>query len=252
MKIEELRAYWKSEEEMAVMNGWDFSHIEERYSMGELPWDMAEMIHRYMKDTDRLLDIDTGGGEFLLSLGHSPSLTSASEGWKPNVELCQEKLGGMGIDFHEMTDYSAMPFADEQFDIVTDRHGSYDADEIFRVLKHGGVFITQQVGEQNDRELVDMLLPDAKMQYSGNNLAVQSELFRNAGFEIVEQNEVFRPVKFFDTGALVWFAKIIEWEFIDFSVSKCFDRLLEAERIIHEKGSVDGRIHRFCFVAMKP
>ena len=103
---------------MAVMNGWGFSHIEERYSMGELPWDMTEMIHRYMKDTDKLLDIGTGGGEFLLSLGHSPILTSATEGWKPNVELCQKNLGGIGIDFHEMTNYSAMPFEDEQFDII--------------------------------------------------------------------------------------------------------------------------------------
>ena len=252
MDIEKLREYWKSEEKKAVINGWDFSYIEERYKVGELPWDMTEMIHRYIKDTDRLLDIDTGGGEFLLSLGHSPLLTSAVEGWKPNVELCRKKLGGLGIDFHEMTNYSLMPFDNEQFEIVTDRHGSYDADEVFRVLKHGGIFITQQVGEQNDRELVEMLLPDVKSQYSGHNLAVQTEIFRNADFEIAEQNEVFSPIKFYDSGALVWFAKIIEWEFVGFSVEKCFDRLIEAEKTIQKNGSVEGRIHRFCFVAVKP
>ena len=252
MNIENLRKYWKIEEEKAVMNGWDFSYIENRYSMDELPWDMAELIHKYMKDSDRLLDIDTGGGEFLLSLGHSPLLTSATEGWVPNVELCRKKLGGIGIDFHKMTDYSAMPFDDELFDVVIDRHGSYDANEIFRVLKHGGVFITQQVGEQNDRELSEMLLPNVEIQYAGNNLAVQTEIFKKFGFKIIESNEVFRTIKFYDTGALVWFAKIIEWEFVDFSVEKCFDKLLETERIIQEKGSVDGRIHRFYFVAVKP
>ena len=252
MKNEEFRKYWESEEKKAVMSGWDFSHIKDRYRIGELPWDLTEMIRRYMKDADRLLDIDTGGGEFLLSLGHDPRLTSATEGWKPNVELCQKKLTGLGIDFHEMTDYSAMPFENEQFDIVTDRHGSYDADEIFRVLKHGGKFITQQVGDRNDRELVELLLPDAGMQFSGNNLAVQSEIFRNAGFEIVGQDEVFCPIEFYDIGALVWFARIIEWEFVGFSVEKCFDRLLEAERILQKKGVVSGRIHRFCFTAVKP
>lgn len=252
MNIEKLKEYWTAEEEKAVMNGWDFSHIENRYSMDELPWDMTELIYRYMKKTDRLLDIDTGGGEFLISLGHPPLLTSATEGWKPNVELCREKLGGLGIDFREMTDYSAMPFNDGQFDIITDRHGSYDASEIFRVLKHGGVFITQQVGDRNDRELVELLLPDVQIQFAGNNLSTQSEIFRNAGFEIAEQNEVFRPIKFYDSGALVWFARVIEWEFVSFSVEKCFDRLLDAERIIQENGSVDGSIHRFCFVAMKP
>lgn len=251
MNLEKLRKYWKSEERKAVMRGWDFSEIEDRYRMGVLPWDLTEIIQRYLKDTDRLLDIDTGGGEFLLSLGHAPQLTSATEGWKPNVALCKTKLGGLGIDFHEMSDYSAMPFENEQFDIVTDRHGSYDADEIFRVLKHGGKFTTQQVGNRNDRELVELLLPDTPMPFPDNHLAVQIESFKKAGFEIAEQNEVFCPIAFYDVGALVWFAKVIEWEFVGFSVEKCFDRLLEAQRMIQEKGTVHGNIHRFYFVAVK-
>ena len=35
----------------------------------------------------RLLDMDTGGGEFLLSLGHPFERTAATEGYPPNVEL---------------------------------------------------------------------------------------------------------------------------------------------------------------------
>ena len=158
MNVNELRKYWESVEKEAKIKGWDFSHIEGKFEQCELPWDFSEIIHRYMHDTDRILDIDTGGGEFLLSLGHPCSLTSATEGYPPNVELCRRKLGELGIDFHEMNDYSAMPFADEQFDVVLDRHGAYDADEVYRVLKHGGYFITQQVGEENDRELVELLL----------------------------------------------------------------------------------------------
>lgn len=49
----------------------------------------------------------------------------------------------------------------------------------------------------------------------------------------------------------MWFAKIIEWEFVDFSVDRCFERLLEIEKEIAEKGSVKGNIHRFYFVAKK-
>jgi len=144
MNTNELRKYWKSEEEKAVMTGWDFSYIEGRFSSEEdsLPWDMTAVIDKYRRDNYRLLDIDTGGGEFLLSLGHPYALTSATEGFPPNAALCQEKLGGLGIDFREMSVYSEMPFPDGSFDIVTDRHGSYDADEVFRVLKTGGYFIT--------------------------------------------------------------------------------------------------------------
>jgi len=253
MNIDELRQYWKSEEEKAVIKGWDFSSIEGRFSSEEedLPWNLTDVINRYRRDTYRLLDIDTGGGEYLLSLGHPLALTSATEGFPPNVELCRKKLGALGIDFREMSDYKHMPFPDASFDIITDRHGSYDADELYRVLKPGGWFITQQVGEDNDRELVEMLLPGTKRTFEGHCLSNCAGELKNAGFEILESGEAYRPISFYDTGALVWFAKIIEWEFVGFSVDKCFERLIAAENEIQRTGSVSGRIHRFYVAARK-
>lgn len=56
---------------------------------------------------------------------------------------------------------------------------------------------------------------------------------------------------FFDVGALVWFARIIEWEFPGFSVDSCLDRLLNAQRILERNGCIEGRIHRFLLVARK-
>lgn len=251
MNTKELYNKWKQEEEKAKIIGWDFSYIEGGFHSDEdsLPWNYVEVIKRYMHNNHRILDIDTGGGEFLLSLGHPYQLTSATEGYPPNVELCRKKLGSLGIDFHEMREYSRMPFSDSSFDIIINRHGSYDAGEIFRVLKPNGLFITQQVEEDNDRELVEMLLPDAPKLFSGHNLKSQVDLFKKTGFKILEQGEAFRPITFYDTSALVWFAKIIEWEFVDFSVDRCFDRLLEVEKEISEKGFVCGSIHRFYFVA---
>lgn len=253
MKSSELLSKWKQEEEKAKIIGWDFSYLEGRFHSDEdaLPWNYTDVIKQYMHDNHRILDIDTGGGEFLLSLRHSYQLTSATEGYSPNVELCRKKLGSLGIDFHEMSDYSKMPFADSTFDMVINRHGSYDANEIYRILKSGGLFITQQVGEDNDRELVEMLLPDSPKAFAGHNLKSQTELFEKSGFKILEQGEAFRPIAFYDTAALVWFAKIIEWEFVDFSVDRCFEKLLDVEKKIAQKGSVCGRIHRFYFVAKK-
>lgn len=253
MNTSELLNKWKQEEEKAKIIGWDFSYIEGRFHSDEdsLPWDYEAVIKRCMCDNHRILDIDTGGGEFLLSLEHPYQLTSATEGYPPNVELCRQKLGSLGIDFHEMSDYSKMPFADSSFDVVINRHGSYDAKEIFRILKPDGLFITQQVGEDNDRELVEMLLPDSSKAFTGHNLKSQIELFERAGFKILEQGEAYRPITFYDTAALVWFAKIIEWEFVDFSVDCCFAKLLEVEKEIAQNGSVCGNIHRFYFAAKK-
>ena len=215
----------------------------------DLPWDLTEVLRRYLRPDDRLLDMDTGGGEYLLSLNHPHEKTAATEGWAPNIALCRERLLPLGIDFRPMPDESAMPFDDASFDVILNRHGSYDVRELKRVLKPGGVFVTQQVGRDNDRELVELLMPDAPAPFPEHALAEQAEQFRQAGFTIREQGEVHLPIRFYDVGALVWFARIIEWEFPDFSVDRCREQLFAAEQLCREQGYLEGRIHRFYLVA---
>lgn len=252
MLVEKMEEIWKREEAQAQIHGWDFSHIHGRYDEeNDLPWDYKEIIKTYLKATDELLDIDTGGGEFLLSLKHPADRTAATEGYEPNVELCKKELFPLGIDFREMKEHGKMPFEDGRFDIVINRHGNYNVDELWRILKKGGLFITQQVGEDNDRELVELLLPGTPKPFHGLNLAAQKQLFERAGFEILKGEECFRPIRFFDVGALVWFACIIEWEFPGFSVDKCLENLSKAQKIIDEEGVVTGSIHRYLIVARK-
>lgn len=49
--------------------------------------------------------------------------------------------------------------------MIINRHGDFDAKELYRLLKKGGIFITQQVGSDNDRELVEMVLQDTKKPF---------------------------------------------------------------------------------------
>lgn len=242
---------WLYEESVAQIKGWDFSHIDGRYKEYPLPWEYRDIIGKYLKKTDRLLDIDTGGGEFLMSLGHPSHLTYATEGYAPNVELCKSVFSKRNIHFSEMTDYGKMPFQDEFFDIIINRHGTYNAKEIYRTLKKGGIFITQQVGEDNDRELVELLLHGCKKQFGGHNLENQAGIFEKCGFEILEKDEAFIPMEFYDSGALVWFARIISWEFVGFSVEKCLEELKLADEIIKRDGKVSAYAHRFYFAAKK-
>ena len=70
-RIDALRKEWEEEEKIAHIHGWDFSHINDRYNEEEdLPWDYQTVIEEYLKDDMKILDYDTGGGEFLLSLHH--------------------------------------------------------------------------------------------------------------------------------------------------------------------------------------
>lgn len=252
MNKEYLKSIWKQEEEVAHIHGWDFSHIHGRFEEeDDLPWDYEKIVRQYLKRDLNIMDYDTGGGEFLLSLNHPYSRTAATEGYPPNVELCSEKLLPLGINFKECNNPSQIPFEDESFDLVINRHGNFDARELFRLLRQNGLFITEQVGGDNDRDLVEMVLPKVDKPFSHLNLTEQRRHFEDAGFEIIQAEEAYRPIIFYDIGAFVWFAHIIEWEFPCFSVDKCFEQLLKMQEIVDKDGRIEGTIHRYLIVAKK-
>lgn len=237
---------WKQEENVAHVRGWDFSHIEGRYTEEtDLPWDYRRVVLDALKPEMKLLDVDTGGGEFLLSLGHPYENTSATEAYLPNVRLCAETLLPLGIDFREADGEGPLPFDDSTFDLVANRHGDWNASEIRRVLKKGGTFVSEQVGAENDRELTELLLGKTPTPFPEQSLEKAVKRFREAGFDVLEAQECRRPIQFFDVGALVWFAHVVEWEFPGFSVDRCRERLLNAQRLLERNGCVEGRIHRF-------
>ena len=80
MHGEEMIREWEKEEAVARMVGWDFSHLAGRYiEETDLPWDYRSVVAEHLTATMKLLDIDTGGGEFLRTLGHPYELTAATE-----------------------------------------------------------------------------------------------------------------------------------------------------------------------------
>jgi len=251
--IQEHIKHWKEEERIAQIRGWEFSHIAGRYTeQDDLPWNYREVIGQYLRPEMRILDVDTGGGEFLLSLKHPYKNTAATENYPPNVQLCRERLLPLGIDFRPGDGKGKLPFPDNSFDLVLNRHGDFNPADSYRLLKPGGLFITQQVGAENDRELVALLCGKTELPFPEQYLGITSGKFRDAGFAILREEECFRPIRFFDVGALVWFARIIQWEFPDFAVDTHLDGLMKAQTVLEEKGSVDGSIHRFLLVAQKP
>lgn len=252
MNEAELINAWKQEQSIAHIHGWDFSHLAGRYTEEtDLPWDYQRIILEDLTPDMKLLDVDTGGGEFLLSLHHPYANTSAAESYPPNVQLCKETLLPLGIDFRAGDGQDVLPFADASFDRIINRHGDFNVEDIRRMLKRGGRFITEQVGAENDRELVELLLGETALPFPEQYLEIARRKFCDAGFSILDAQECWRPIKFYDVGALVWFARIIEWEFPDFSVERCQERLLHAQQLLERNGCIEGRIHRFMLVCEK-
>jgi SAM-dependent methyltransferase len=251
MKKNDLKISWKNEEER-VFIGWDFTCLNDRIIEEELPWDYRTIVHNHLKPEDVLLDMGTGGGEFLLTLNHPYDRTYVTEAYSPNIELCHNKLGSLGIHVSEVLEDDVLPYEDESMDIIINRHESYDIYEVYRVLKKGGIFITQQVGGENNLVLSNRIC-NSKIRFNDlkNTLKHQILEFDAAGFAIINSGEHFPEIKFLDTGALVYFAKIIEWEFIDFSVDSCFEELLKVEKEISDNGFVSSKEHRYFIEAKK-
>lgn len=250
--MKELIKLWKAEEEIAHIHGWDFSHIDGRYMEGtEFPWDYRQMIREYLTPEKKLLDIDTGGGEFLLSLGHPYENTAATENYSPNVQLCKETLLPLGINFRQADGKGELPFEDASFDVVINRHGDLNPHEIYRVLKPDGVFISQQVGAENDRELVELLCGDLPLPFPDQYASKTAAAFQKEGFSILYQEECFSPIRFYDAGALIWFARVLPWEFAGFSVDTHIQNLMKAQHIMENEGYIEGKTHRFLLVARK-
>ena len=251
MDQDELVRLWKQEEESAHIYGWDFAHIDGRCVEESLPWDYRQVIKDYLTPQMQLLDIDTGGGEFLLSLRHPYENTAATENFTPNVQLCREKLLPLGINFRPADGNGELPFDRDLFDMVIDRHGDFNPAEIYRVLKPGGWFITQQVGAENDRELVELLCGNTPVPFPDQYAEKAAEAFQKVGFSILQKEECYCPIRFYDVGALVWFARIIQWEFPAFSVDTHLENLMQAQALLEKQGYIEGMTHRFCLIAQK-
>ena len=169
MDYGKLIELWREEEKKAF-KGWDFSYLQNRWVEEELPWDYRDILIKYLNPDYKLLDMGTGGGEFLLSLNHPYRNTSVTEMWEPNVKLCKEKLEPLGIEVKQVFDDGELPFESDAFDMIINRHESYDIKEVERLLKPNGIFIIQQVGGENNQILSKALIKDFHPSFPENTL----------------------------------------------------------------------------------
>ncbi len=251
MQKEKLLEYWKSEE-TRIFQGWNFSSIRNNMTEGELPWNYRALAKELILPDSKILDMGTGGGEFLLSLNPYAGNTFATESYLPNFNYSHKKLKDNGINLSFTEEEKPFPYSDNFFDVILNRHESYDVNELNRVLKTGGIFVSQQVGGKNNLDFSTWLLgKEPGVTDHSFNLSREIERFESAGFIISRKDEFFPITSFTDVGSFVFFAKIIEWEFPGFSVKTHIDRLFELQKEIQKNGYFELVAHRFLIKAMK-
>lgn len=239
------------------MSGWNFSSLEGRWIEESPPWDFKNIIVREASGSQTLLDLGTGGGEFLSSLSPLPGNTYCTEGYIPNLKVARDRLKPIGVevvytfceDNNVPNQKGALPFKSESLELVIDRHESFIASEVFRILTKSGLFLTQQVGSEHLEELNEAL--GVKRSDDVWNLDECKRQIENAGFEIVETKDAKVNSWFKDVGAVVCLLRSAPWQIPDFSIDGYRQELVKLHHRIETKGSLRATSSRFYVSARK-
>jgi SAM-dependent methyltransferase len=247
-----LEEAWRREER-APFAGWDFSHLRARMVEEPTPWSYEELAAGLLPGSGTALDMDTGGGERFAALRpHWPRRAVATEGHPPNVRLAAERLRPLGAAVVPMrsSEDAAMPFLDGAFGLVLNRHGAFNADEVARVLRPGGLFLSQQVHGLWAADLLAAFgasprWPDASPERYVPRL-------ERAGLEIVRVEDWTGRLVFADVGAVVYQLRNTPWLVPNFSVDRHVHDLRRLQQRLDAEGELAFGARKYLLQARKP
>ena len=238
------------------LGGWDFSWFEGRASEERPSWGYSALLVQRVGHSAAVLDIETGGGEvFGEVLGRAarpPRVVAATESWPPNLEIAARRLAPSGALVVQVADDGPFPFRDGCFDLVVSRHPIVTTwDDIARVLRTGGSYLSQQVGAGSNRELYEFMMgPEKPSQARSPERAAASATA--AGLVVVDLRQESLETVFNDVGAVVHFLRKVLWTVPGFTVDQYRDRLLALHEQIEREGLFVAHAERFLIEANKP
>jgi SAM-dependent methyltransferase len=243
---------WRQEERTPLV-GWDFAHLHGRMVEQPTPWSYEELAAGRLAGSGTALDMDTGGGERFAALSrHWPRRVVATEGYTPNVRVAAERLWPLGAAVVPVAsaEDAAMPFLDGTFGLVLNRHGAFNADEVARVLRPGGVFLSQQVHGMFAADLLAAFgasppWPDASPERYLPRLA-------RAGLEVGPVEDWTGRLVFTDVGAVVYYLASIPWLVPDFSVDRHEHALWRFQERLDAEGQLAFSDRKYLLQAAKP
>jgi SAM-dependent methyltransferase len=253
-----------AEAEAQPFTGWDFSWLDDRLTETPTHWDYTALVAERARVSPDLLDMGTGGGEWLSSLPDRPPLCVATEGWPPNVSVAAARLRPLGayvvqdegaVDNSQQASTDPrgrLPFKIGGFHLVVNRHEAFNPAEVARILAPGGWFVTQQVGEERWHDVHRLLGLPQPAVVDPWRLSMAVRQVQAAGLLITRGAETVLIQSFADVAALVWYLRAIPWEVPGFTAQAHRDRLVELQAQIDRDGPLEVRQPRFWLEARKP
>lgn len=216
--------------------GWDFSWFDGRATEQRPSWGYARLLGARMAAATTALDLQTGGGEVLATIPHPPATLVATEGWPPNIPVAVRNLAPLGASVVAAADAAELPFRDAAFDLVVSRHPIRPWwDEIARVLRPGGRYLSQQIGAGSNRELSEAMLGPLPPPDRGHPEQVAAAA-QAAGLRVLDVRAESLRAEFFDVAAVAHFLRKVVWTVPDFSIERYRTEL----RAVHERICAEG------------
>ena len=240
-----------AEAEAAPIAGWDFSWLDGRATEERPPWGYSRMVAARLAGVDALLDVQTGGGEMLASVGALPALTVATEPWPPNLPVAATRLAPLGAHVVAAGGLD-LPFRADTFDLVVCRHPTATPwPGIARVLRPGGTVLSQQIGGGNVAELAEALVGPSRSPFT-RSPARERAGAEAVGLEVVDVREAALRCVFDDIAAVVYFLRLVVWIVPGFSVDRYRPRLRALHERIRAEGPFVATSRRFLIEAHMP
>ncbi|MGW0536569.1 class I SAM-dependent methyltransferase [Streptomyces sp. NPDC003032] len=238
-----------AEGQAVPVEGWDFSWFQGRGTEQRPSWGYSRLLADRMAQAQAGLDIQTGGGEVLSGIPVVPPVLVATEGWPPNVAVARRQLAALQADVVQAGNTADLPFADNSFDLVVSRHPSAIRwDEVSRVLRPGGTYLSQGVGSASVRELTDFLKGPqrADLAMSAMTAAASAE---QAGLDVVDLRQEALRMEFFDIAAVVHFLRKVIWIVPGFTTDTYRTQLREIHDFIQRHGPFIAHSQRYLIEA---
>lgn len=208
-------------------SGWRLDEFAPKPLEPEEPWNYSARAADLLRTGRSVLDMGTGGGEVLEKLCSSyAGRAVATEPWSVNAPIAATRLRPYGIDVVRANSLR-LPFHDDSFDLVLNRHEELDPGEIARVLSSGGFLLTQQTGRNRWRELRKFF---PRMQDPGDLFRRYEKGLSASRLTIVQARTHDWKAAYRGLGDIVFLLCIAPWEILDFDpLGRDLRALLAAE-----------------------
>jgi SAM-dependent methyltransferase len=243
---------WYSQDELDDLlaasrprEGWDFSRINDLRQ--PVPWDYAQVVARYLRPADLVLDIGTGGAERLADLaglfGHGLGIDVDPE----MIRQAEQSRAAHNLKFMVCSEH--LEGITSGFDVILSRHAPFDLQAVADHLKPGGYFITQQVGERN------MASVRAALGQPQSNPVIEARDVIQASLRLLAFAEYDVEYVVCDIESLIFWLSALDMVHADIDGSAALANAASLNKSldgnVDERGFVTNE-HRYLAIAQKP